>query len=223
MAIILKEKEGIFSGVLGDFVFCTWKGKNYIRSKPKKSLLKKTVLQQRTISKFKIMQAILNPILPYIRIGFKSYNLNLTSHNNAMSYNLKHAFHENEGEISINWENFKISKGLEQPVEAYQIQMDTDSGILSISWDLNYDTVSKQKMKDFRCMALLISENIASKSIFGILEGENISKGNQLIKIGQKTEDSNYHIYLSFYSNTHREECTDSIYLGKIKINSLIG
>ncbi|WP_156309359.1 DUF6266 family protein [Sphingobacterium endophyticum] len=218
MAIILKDKEGIFSGVLGDFVFCTWKGKTYVRSKPKKSLLKKTKLQERTITKFKIMQTILNPILPYIRIGFKDYNPNLTSHNNAMSYNLMHSFDEKEEQISINWEKFKISKGLENPVEEYQIQLDPNSGILRISWNLNNETVSKHKMKDFRCMAIIISENIVSKSIFGILEGENILKGNQLIKIGQSPEDSNYHIYLSFYSITQQEECTDSINLGKIKI-----
>lgn len=87
-------KQGIldgFSGKVGTVVGSTWRGKNVLRSVPRKSTKPISVAQQRQRDKFKCVLQFLTPIKGILTQTFGANVGSKTPFNNAMSYHLKEA------------------------------------------------------------------------------------------------------------------------------------
>lgn len=216
MAIMNNGNIFSFRGKIGNLVFCNWKGQTYVRTSPEYKKRSKSTLQLGNNSKFKKLQELLSKILPYIRLGFKNYHPEWSSHNSAMSYNLKHAFDEHSKKNSINWSSLAISKGLVNPITTFNIEMNLESNSLTVLWTYDEGMVKTLEMANYRSMLLLQPENTEINKVFGLVNGNLISEGSQEIYFDKLTQHDIYHVYIAFLSNDGSYQCTDSKYLGKI-------
>ncbi|WFB62773.1 DUF6266 family protein [Sphingobacterium sp. WM] len=216
MAIMNNGSIFSFKGKIGNLVFCNWKGQTYVRSAPESRKRTKSTLQLGNNSKFKQLQELLSKILPYIRLGFKNYHPEWSSHNSAMSYNLKNAFDEHSKNNNINWSSLSISRGLINPITTFNIEMNLESTSLKVLWTYDEEIVKAFDMENYRCMLLLQPENTEINKVFGLVNGNLISEESQEIYFDKLTPQDIYHVYLAFLSNDGSYQCTDSKYLGKI-------
>ena len=99
-------------GQLGNVIFSSWKGIEYVRSKPAKVYNPKTPAQVAQRTKFALINAIITPLLPYIRIGFSGYAERMSAYNAAISYNLQQAITGNSIHPEIDFEKLTFSRGL---------------------------------------------------------------------------------------------------------------
>jgi hypothetical protein len=213
MATAKNGKVQSFTGMVGNLVYCNWKGIPYVRSRPDVRNLKRSRLQVKANSKFKKLQLMLSQILPYIRQGFKNFNKEWTSHNSAMSYNLKHAIVEKDSNFEINWSSFSISRGIENPIIGYTLIV--SKGKMIINLQIKVDHVEKQNIWKYRCMILAYPEN-PENQVFGVVNGSLLDELKHSIHFVKPTENAVYHVYIAFLSNDGSSKSTNSVYLGKV-------
>ncbi len=87
-------KNGILGGVsgtVGTVVGYRWRGKDYVRSKPRPRTSPPTKKEQKNREKFAYTQQWLQPLIEFLRVGFKDYHENYEGFVAAKSYNAKHA------------------------------------------------------------------------------------------------------------------------------------
>jgi len=203
-----------FTGRIGNLVYCNWRGTPYVRTRPNVKNVARSLQQKKLNSRFKHLQYALSKILPYIRVGFRNYNEQWSSHNSAMSYNLNNAMLESESGFQLDWQKFCISHGFENPVIKHRIQV--YKKCLIIKWDLDIDILNKLDRGNYRCMILIYPENTQANPVFGIVNGNFIHDKTQKLSFRRSSEDKVYHIYIAFIANDGSDNCTNSKYLGKI-------
>jgi hypothetical protein len=82
---------GGFSGKVGSIIGATWKGIDYIRIVAANVTNPKTPAQESQRSKFVTVLRFLQPLVAFLRIGFRLYANRMTQFNNAMFYNFHNA------------------------------------------------------------------------------------------------------------------------------------
>jgi hypothetical protein len=113
MARVIGGVNGTVSGKVGNVIYYSFNGGNYVRSLPtKRRVVPPTPKQVSQRLRFTAVQKWLKPIIPLIRVGFKDYAARRTAHNSAMSHNLQHALMEHGDGFEINPEAFAFSVGL---------------------------------------------------------------------------------------------------------------
>lgn len=135
MAIITEGINGPVVGRLGNVVFYRVKGQNRARSLPRvtKRKRKPSPEQAAQRAKFKLMQEWLRPMKGLVRIGFGRYSPPKTGHNIAMSYNMRHAILDHDGEFSVDPAAFRFSAGpLTSPANA---ELHLGDGTVRFTWD----------------------------------------------------------------------------------------
>jgi len=107
---------GSFSGKVGTVVGAYWRGKNVMRSLPRKSNKPPTddQLLQRTI--FTVVAKFLNPIKPIVGAYFGKPQGDKSPFNLATSYHIKEAVEEINDEIVMDFPRVLISRGDLVPV-----------------------------------------------------------------------------------------------------------
>ncbi len=127
MARVIGGVNGTVSGKVGNVIYYSSNGGDYIRSLPKKRRnlppTPKQILQR---ARFAAVQQWLKPIIPLIRAGFREYAPRQTAHNSAMSYNLQHALIADGDGFEINPEAFAFSIGLLLGVEQASMVQEGD-------------------------------------------------------------------------------------------------
>ena len=102
---------GAFSGKVGPVVGATWRGKEVMRSLPKKSNRLATTYQQQQRSKFAMTTEFLGGIQPVIKRYFGSNAGLKTRRNQAMSYLMKEAIVFTDPNYEWDYTKVLISKG----------------------------------------------------------------------------------------------------------------
>lgn len=208
--------NGPLSGKIGNLVYCQWKGINYVRSRPRVNKRKKaTAAQQKARSRFAFMQQALSPIVPFLRMGYKSYAVNQTEHNAAMSYNLREAIKEEDGVFVLAYEKFSFAKGEPNPVSEARIE-EVDGSFI-IHWVYNTGIYHKYQQQGYKVMVLAYPEGEADtdKTFMQNYEGNLIDK-REYIFLNEMQRLADQHIYIAFQSTDGSNSCTDSLYIGVI-------
>ncbi|MGL2966536.1 DUF6266 family protein [Flavobacterium sp. XGLA_31] len=111
MATYKKGILGPFSGKVGTVVGANWRGKDILRSLPKKgnSNPSETQLQQR--QRFLTASGFLTPMNGVLRKYFGQRNGDQSRLNQAMSYHLKEAVVFNDPDFGIDYSKVLISRG----------------------------------------------------------------------------------------------------------------
>ena len=102
---------GAFSGKVGPVVGATWRGKDVMRSLPKKTNRLATAFQQQQRSKFSMTTEFLSGVQPVIKRYFGSDTGLKTRRNQAMSYLMKEAIVFNDPNYEWDYTKILISKG----------------------------------------------------------------------------------------------------------------
>jgi hypothetical protein len=102
---------GPFSGKVGTVVGSSWRGKNIMRSLPKKTDHTPTDTQLLQRLKFTTVSGFLTPISAILSRYFGSGSTELTRRNQAMSYHMKYAVTYVDPDFEILFNKVQISKG----------------------------------------------------------------------------------------------------------------
>jgi len=134
MATFNQGVLGGFSGKVGTVVGSNWRGKNILRSVPRKSTKPISAAQQRQRNKFKCVLQFLTPIKALLTETFGANVGTKTPFNNAMSYHMKEAVNQTATGFTMNYSKVLVGMGglcgLEQPL----VQPVAPHG-LNITWE----------------------------------------------------------------------------------------
>ena len=102
---------GAFYGKVGTVVGSTWRGKDVMRSLPRKSKREATLLQKMQRDKFSLAASFLMPISTIVNRYFGNRNSLKTQKNQAMSYLLKEAVLHNGTDAYWDFSKILVSRG----------------------------------------------------------------------------------------------------------------
>lgn len=218
MAIISSGINGGFSGKAGTVVGYYRLGKWIMRSLPKKSTKNKRGSEEQKASRsvFTKMQHFLSPTLEFIRIGFnmEARSRQMTAHNAAKSYNMRHAFTPEQeidfGKVLLSFGN--LPGALNPTVEK------DDTG-LHFSWTDN----STEKFAESRDQVMLLAyddmitdiNNKKEPKAYHLLSGARRKTGTETLEIHPRSKGNTLHTYIAFISDD-RERISMSTYVGEI-------
>lgn len=124
---------GAFSGKVGPVVGANWRGKDVMRSLPKKSKRMATAIQLQQRQKFAMVTELLNGLQPVIKRYYGSDGGLKTRRNQLMSYLLKEALVYNDPIFEWNYTKVMVSRGDLLGVNAGSVTASSGQ-LLDFSW-----------------------------------------------------------------------------------------
>src|SRR6478736_3248269 len=134
MGKLINGIYGSFEGKVGAVVGSSWKGIPYIKSAYKKRTKKVSEKELANRNKFAMAQAWLQPLLPFVREGFKGYSKTVEGYLAAKSYLLQHCFTGVTPNINIDASLMKVSYG-DLPLAANIKVKQGKNGVLQFTWN----------------------------------------------------------------------------------------
>ncbi len=212
MARVIGGVNGTVSGKVGNVIYYSSNGGNYVRSLPeKKRNIPPTSKQIMQRARFSTVQQWLRPIIPLIRTGFRDYAPRQTGHNSAMSYNLQHALIANGDSFEINPEAFAFSIGLLPSVE--QTSMVQDGDKVHFHWRMADNTSSDNQLD--RTMLLLYRPGSLISNF--LIYGNERWELTDFLSIKEFKPGDICHGYLAFIS-ANDQQVSNSVYLGMLEV-----
>ncbi len=201
---------GAFSGKVGPVVGATWRGKDVLRSLPKKGnrTASETQLLQRL--KFKTVSGFLTPLTPLISRFFGSGSLEKTRTNQAMSYHMTEAVTYVAPDFEINFEKVLISKG-----DLLGLQSPTVAPGAGTSIDFTWiDNSNQGQAKETDQLIVAAYEPSGKTTVYSLDSGKRVDgQGNFILPAylsGLKVE-----VWIAFVSEDYKRYAT-SVYMGKV-------
>jgi hypothetical protein len=136
MAEYSKGILGPFNGTVGTVVGVTWRGKDIMRSKPKKTDHAPTALQLRQRMKFLAVVDFLNPIKAVLSKLFGHKHGAQSTYNLATSYSLNNLLEWNGVDFTYQYNKFLFSRGDLQGLQDVAIVPQEDRKV-KITWSDN--------------------------------------------------------------------------------------
>ena len=207
-------KAGILaavSGKVGTVVGSSWKGIDYIRSKGgrrKKRKEKPSPALAGCNTKFKLATRFITTMRPFLKIGYREFEVRKTACNAAHSYIMKHCFTSAYPELKIDYSLVKVSRGGLPCTTAAAVSA-LPAGKVEFSWDPA--GIGSASGTD-SCMALLYCES-ENRAVFK-LPGTLRSSG-QFILDASYWAGKSFHAWLAF-SSANEENVSDSVYVGEL-------
>lgn len=125
--------NGRFHGKIGPTVGCTWKGVDYMRSRPRPSSKPPTESQLLSRAKFAFMKKWLDPIGLVVGMGFNNYSPRMTGRMAAHSYNYHHALRGEYPDFEIDYASALVTTG---PLEGTAgLKAWFEDGKVKVSWE----------------------------------------------------------------------------------------
>jgi hypothetical protein len=210
-----KLSQGILGGIsgkVGTVVGGSWKGIDYIRSKPAQVSNPRTEGQVAQRNKFTATLEFLQPLNPFLRIGYKNYTNKKSAFNAAMSYILKNAITGTAPNFSVDYQNAMVSRGsLTGALNPNGAS--TNVAEIDFSWTDNSgsgNAVATDK-------AMLVAFNPTDKSATYVTAGADRSTGNATLQVPSTFSGDNVEVYIAFIS-ADGVAVSDSIYVGQITV-----
>lgn len=211
MGRVKEGSFGGFSGKVGNIVGASWKGIDYIRSRPSRVNDPKTKKQVKQRSRLSVAMNFLGTITPFLRIGFQSQvNERMTAFNAAMSYNMKFAMKEGDQEIELDYPNVLVSLG---PLSsASNVHGEVVEGELQVNWGT--DAEGSARRDD---MAMLLAHNPArGASVYDLNAGKRANKKAGL-PLPPLWKGDVIETYLAF-KTADGTVVSESVYAGKYQV-----
>nr|WP_068887599.1 DUF6266 family protein [Pedobacter panaciterrae] len=208
MAIIKNGILGGFSGKAGAVVGYQSGGKSFMRGKPRVRTSPPTPKELINREKFAYIQAWLQPLLEFLRVGFQDYAPNFQGFAAAKSYNSKNALIGISPYFQINPAWALVSFGdMSQATKATAV---TESGnVISFSWtggDFVYDD-----------RAMLLAYDMTGEKAKFNTAAERADGGHAKLKLDETFTGKQVDVYLAFVSED-RKRRSSSQYLGLVTV-----
>lgn len=218
MARMKKGIHGSISGKIGDIVGSSWRGIDYIKSKPKRTK-PATEGELKNQFVFAYTQYWLQPIKEFLKAGFRNDTHTVFGVNAAKSYLHKHALTKDGFNSKIHPERMKVSVGDLPLSDAIKVEK-TSPNELTFSWDKGFiKGANPQDQIMLLAYHFTDEEELVTGNVCGTIAGQLRDVGSAKLIIEPNIKEPNliYHIYAAF-SAFDRSRQSDSIYLGTIII-----
>lgn len=209
-----KYKNGIhgdFSGKVGKVVGATWRGIPYMRSLPSPRTGSVSEAEMGNRNKFALAHHWLQPLLPFVRVGFKGYSATIEGFLAAKSYLLRNAFESDGDNLIINPALVKVSHG--DLLLPGNITATKTENAIQFTWD----TTAIKKGNRFD-QVMLLAYDIDNGKAINHNPGQTRINGSDLLQVGAATFERTFHLYVAFVA-ADRSMQSDSVYLGTLTFN----
>ncbi|MFA7688186.1 MAG: DUF6266 family protein [Moheibacter sp.] len=209
MGKIGKGILGGVSGKVGNVVGASWKGIDYIRSKPLHVKNSRTEGQVKQRTKFNLVLRFLQPNLGFIQVGYKNYTNKKSQFNSAMSYILNNAITGTSPlDYAIDYSLALLSRGMLSSALNGTTDL-TTAGQVDFSWDDN-STDSNANATDKSMLVVFNSDK--TESVY-ITEGPDRSTGLAIVNIPDSWSGDTVELFMAFI-NEDGTLVSNSNYLG---------
>ena len=207
MASFNQGINGPFQGKIGTVVGATWKGIPYMRVRPRKRTIPATVNENANRGRFAMAHYWLQPLLDFVRVGFKGASRTVEGFNAAKSHLLKNAFELNQEKLVIDPAKVQLSGGVLPLAENITVELNADYQ-LQFKWNtaINGDGSPYDQV-------MLLAYDVENRYAQMQIGGTFRNAGAGALQLGQN--NSTYHVYMAFIAD-ERTHQSDSIYLGTI-------
>lgn len=154
---------GAFTGKVGPVVGVNWRGKNVMRSLPKKSGHIPTEAQLQQRSKFAVVTKFITPIKSVLSVYFGNPSGARSKYNMATSYHLKEAVIETPEGFAMMYNKVLITKGDLQAMATAELLVETGN-LLHLDWINN--SGQGKAFADDRPIVVIFSEELQLFEIF---------------------------------------------------------
>jgi hypothetical protein len=217
MARLVNGIMGPLNGKVGTVVCSSWKGIPYVKARPGKRTKPARKKEAANRQKFAKAHEWLQPLLDFVRTGFKGYSDKVEGFNAAKSHLLKNAFEVKDGESVINPALVKVSVG-DLPLPE-NITIATAPDQIRFSWDTGsidfYNQYDQAMVLAYDIDAELTRLN--RRIALYELTGQFRSNGAHVLTISPRLDIGTYHCYIAFVS-ADRSRRSDSVYLGTVTV-----
>jgi hypothetical protein len=136
MATLSKGILGPMSGTVGTIIGGSWKGIDYIRSKPSSVKQPNTQAQLEQRAKFKTAVMFLQTLTGLLSLTYKSFSTHKSGFNAAVSYTLKDAISGSYPAYDIDYPKVLVARG-DLPNGQNPTALQTSAGKITFSWTNN--------------------------------------------------------------------------------------
>lgn len=212
MATYQKGILGPFNGKVGTVIGANWRGKEILRSLPRKSGKKPSLLQMQQRMKFTTVIDFLTPFNPILSRYFGGDLGEKTRGNKAFAYHIKEAVEFVDPDFVMQYNKVILSKGTLPGLENASVTAEANNTVV-LNWTDNSVQVLAQA---------------TDRLFIGIYEPE---LGNTLCNLNLASRSATtasfvlpsvyngktIHIWVGFAMTTD-EDCSTSIYLGSVTV-----
>jgi len=193
-------KQGIlggFSGKTGTVIGSFWKGIAVMRGIAPSIANPNTAAQLEQRAKFSVVGKFLRPLIPFLRIGFRSQAIKMSGFNAAMSYNLEYALTGTYPAFDIDFSKALVSQGNRPGALNPEVTSST-AGEVEFTWEDNSnDTDASPDDK-----VLLVVYNPVKKKAVTLVGGNTRIGGSQSITLPSSFTGDEVQCYISFGTPT---------------------
>ena len=209
------SKNNIFgqvSGKVGNFIYSSWKGIQYVKSMPEHVSNPRTQGQLEQRARFSVMIKFLQPLTLFLRVGFYKKKSTMSQFNAAMSFTYKNALAGPYPNYCIDYSKVMVSRGSLPGALNPQIRL-TPAGEIEFAWENN--SIANEAMSDDQ--VLLVVYNSDKQEVVTIIGGNLRSGGSQVVTLPSTFAGDAVQCYIAF-QNHHKLIVSDSQYLGGIMV-----
>lgn len=203
---------GAFSGKVGPVVGATWRGKDVMRSLPKKGNRLATEFQQAQRSKFAMTTEFLSGVQPVIKRYFGNDTGLKTRRNQAMSYLMKEAIVFNDPNYEWDYTKVLISKGDLLGINNGAVTAGTGQN-LDFSWTDN----SGQGEAQVTDKLVVVVYEPTSKATVYSLNAASRDDESATVQLPSFLSGLEVQVWATFVSSNDKLAAT-SIYLGAVMV-----
>ena len=203
---------GAFSGKVGPVVGATWRGKDVMRSLPKKGNRLATEFQQAQRSKFAMTTEFLSGVQPVIKRYFGNDTGLKTRRNQAMSYLMKEAIVFNDPNYEWDYTKGLISKGDLLGINNGQVVAGSGQD-LTFSWTDN----SGQGEAQVTDKLVVVVYEPTSKATVYSLNAASRDDESATVQLPSFLSGLEVQVWATFVSSNDKLAAT-SIYLGAVMV-----
>ena len=203
---------GAFYGKVGPVVGATWRGKDVMRSLPKRSNRMATVIQQQQRTKFAMVTEFLSGIQPVIKRYFGGDTGLKTRRNQAMSYLIKEAIVFNDPDLEWDYAKVLVTKGDLLGIKNGQVVAGTGQN-LDFTWADN--SAQGEATIDDK-LVLVVYEPTLKVSVYSLNAGTRASAAASLV-LPNYLSGLQVHVWAAFVAANDKRYAT-SMYLGPVTV-----
>jgi hypothetical protein len=209
-----KIKQGIlggFSGKVGSVVGGSWKGISYMRGKAASIKNSQTLHQMQQRYKFALALSVLQPLVAFIRVGFKRYAHRQSEFNAAMSYTIKHAIVGTYPDFEIDYSKLLVARGT--LTGANDAAATAITGKIKLTWEDNTG-IGEARPTD---NSMLVAINPEKGEAAYITDGAPRSACTEQLAVSPFWAGDEVEIYLAFISEDGKDVAT-SVYCDSVTV-----
>lgn len=212
MGTITKGILGGFSGTVGTVVGANWRGKDIIRSRPKKSSKEPTEAQIQQQLKFRLVMKFLTPVSAIPKMYFGSNAGARSRLNLACSYTIREAVVLNAGIPELVFNKVIFTKGELPGFQNFSVTPKA-GGELEFGWS---DNSAQAYAKATDCFETLVyCDELEEFQTFDNNEQRDAATASQILP--ERFRGKPVHLYC-FFRNADRSKASNSLYAGEVTV-----